>query len=75
MPEGIEGPDYRFVDLDGEGLSGLLSEVGGAWVYKRNTSASNLVVQSDGSYAARGLIRSGTSPLSLRERRWMRANA
>jgi RHS repeat-associated protein len=53
LPEGIEGPDYRWVDLDGEGLAGVLSDVGGAWVYKRNSSAANLVAQPDGSAAPR----------------------
>lgn len=53
LPEGIEGGSYRWVDLDGEGLTGVLSDVGGAWVYKRNTGATNLVVQPDGSSAAR----------------------
>ena len=27
------------MDVDGEGLSGILSEQGGAWFYKRNESA------------------------------------
>ena len=27
---------YQWVDLDGEGLSGVLTEQGGAWFYKRN---------------------------------------
>lgn len=53
LPEGIEGGKYRWVDLDGEGLTGVLSDAGGAWVYKRNTSAANLVAQPDGSSAAR----------------------
>ncbi len=52
MPEGIAGR-YRFVDLDGEGLAGLLSDADGAWAYKRNLSAANLVQQPDGSVAAR----------------------
>ena len=30
------GPGYRWVDLDGEGLSGVLTEQGGAWFYKPN---------------------------------------
>ena len=41
--EGLDGRPFRvdtrawrFVDLDGEGLVGLLSEQGGAWTYKRN---------------------------------------
>ncbi|MBP1692558.1 MAG: repeat-associated core domain protein [Chloroflexi bacterium] len=35
LPMGL-GSAYRFVDLDGEGLSGILSEQAGAWFYKPN---------------------------------------
>ena len=30
LPEGIDGTNYRWVDLDGEGISGVLSEQAGA---------------------------------------------
>lgn len=36
LPVGTQGPGYRWIDLDGEGLSGILSEQAGAWYYKRN---------------------------------------
>jgi RHS repeat-associated protein len=36
LPEGIDGKDYRLVDLDGEGISGVLSQQGPAWFYKHN---------------------------------------
>ena len=36
LPVGPTGPGYRWVDLDGEGLSGVLTEQGGAWFYKPN---------------------------------------
>jgi RHS repeat-associated protein len=39
LPQGLDNSRYRWVDLDGEGLSGLLTEQGGAWFYKRNQSA------------------------------------
>jgi RHS repeat-associated protein len=35
LPAGLAG-SARLVDLDGEGLAGLLTEHGGAWSYKRN---------------------------------------
>lgn len=38
LPAGMGGRDYRWVDLDGEGVPGVLSEQGGAWFYKRNLS-------------------------------------
>jgi RHS repeat-associated protein len=36
LPAGPTGAGYRWVDLDGEGLSGVLTEQGGAWYYKPN---------------------------------------
>ncbi len=36
LPEGIDGSNYRWLDLDGVGISGVLSEQGTGWYYKRN---------------------------------------
>ena len=36
---------YQWVDLDGEGLSGILAGAGGGWVYKPNFSAGQLVAR------------------------------
>lgn len=36
LPVGTQGPGYQWIDLDGEGLSGVLSEQTGAWYYKPN---------------------------------------
>jgi len=36
LPVGTQGPGYQWVDLDGEGLSGVLSEQEGAWYYRPN---------------------------------------
>ena len=41
LPNGIDGSRYRWVDLDGEGVSGILSEQGGSWFYKPNLSPAN----------------------------------
>lgn len=41
LPYGIDGSKYRWVDLDGEGLSGILTEQGGSWFYKPNLSPIN----------------------------------
>lgn len=38
LPIGLDGQHYRWVDLHGEGIPGILSEQGGAWLYKRNLS-------------------------------------
>ena len=43
LPAGLDGNTYQWVDLDGEGLSGILTEQGGGWFYKRNVSPTNLV--------------------------------
>lgn len=36
LPYGVDGSNYQFVDLDGEGLSGILTEQATAWFYKPN---------------------------------------
>ncbi|HEV2375326.1 MAG TPA: SpvB/TcaC N-terminal domain-containing protein [Streptosporangiaceae bacterium] len=36
LPTGIGGNGYEWVDLDGEGVSGILARQGGAWFYKAN---------------------------------------
>jgi RHS repeat-associated protein len=36
LPVGVDGSAFRWVDLDGEGVSGILTEQAGAWVYKPN---------------------------------------
>jgi RHS repeat-associated protein len=41
LPSGVDGLRYRWVDLDGEGLQGILSEQGGTWFYKSNISPVN----------------------------------
>lgn len=38
LPIGLDGSAYRWVDLHGEGIPGILTEQAGAWYYKRNWS-------------------------------------
>lgn len=38
LPIGLDGSAYQWLDLDGEGLSGILAEQAGGWYYKRNIS-------------------------------------
>jgi RHS repeat-associated protein len=38
LPVGLDGSQYQWVDLDGEGLSGILSHQAGAYYYKPNLS-------------------------------------
>ena len=39
LPAGVDGTAYQWVDLDGEGLSGILARQGGAWYYQHNLGA------------------------------------
>ena len=43
LPEGLDGRNYQWIDLDGEGLSGILTEQSQSWFYKRNLSPINLL--------------------------------
>ncbi len=43
LPSGLDGSAYQWVDLDGEGLSGILTEQADGWFYKRNLSPINIV--------------------------------
>ncbi len=36
LPAGLDGKTYQWVDLDGEGVSGILTEQAGSWFYKPN---------------------------------------
>jgi RHS repeat-associated protein len=36
LPVGVDSSTYQWVDLDGEGVSGILTEQAGAWFYKPN---------------------------------------
>ncbi len=38
LPYGTDGVLYQWIDLDGEGLPGILTEQADAWFYKRNVS-------------------------------------
>jgi RHS repeat-associated protein len=36
LPAGLSGQNYRWIDLNGEGISGVLTEQGSGWYYKPN---------------------------------------
>ena len=46
VPSGLDGANYQWVDLDGEGLSGILSQQAEGWFYKRNLGRTT--IQRDG---------------------------
>jgi RHS repeat-associated protein len=39
LPRGLDGSDYRWLDLDGEGVSGVLAARSGSWSYSQNLGA------------------------------------
>ncbi len=41
LPSGLDGARFQWVDLDGEGLSSILTEQGNGWYYKRNLGPVN----------------------------------
>lgn len=47
LPQGLDNSRYQWVDLDGEGLSGIVTEQGGTWFYKRNQSALPVKTQAN----------------------------
>jgi hypothetical protein len=47
LPNGLDGSSYQWIDLDGEGLSGILTEQANGWFYKRNISANQQVIDPD----------------------------
>jgi RHS repeat-associated protein len=48
LPYGFEGGSYQWIDLEGEGLSGILTEQAQGWFYKRNISPLNFVANDGG---------------------------
>lgn len=47
LPHGLDGSQFQWVDLDGEGVSGILARHGQHWCYKANLSAGNLPAGTD----------------------------
>jgi hypothetical protein len=41
LPYGLDSAHYQWVDLDGEGISGILTEQADGWFYKRNLSPAH----------------------------------
>ena len=42
LPVGLDNRAYQFLDLDGEGISGILTQQGGGWFYKANRGNGEL---------------------------------
>ena len=56
LPYGFDGSAYQWVDLDGEGLSGVLMRQGEGWFYKRNMSPINEKTDGRGVAVSFGAI-------------------
>ncbi|KAF2279528.1 SpvB-domain-containing protein [Westerdykella ornata] len=52
VPYGVDNTLYEWLDLDGEGLSGIFTAQAEGWFYKRNLSANNLVCEDGDERAA-----------------------
>jgi RHS repeat-associated protein len=64
LPAGLDGGEYQWMDLDGEGTSGVLTEQADAWYYKRNLSANNVVLEDGHQHT---VARLGTTEVVARK--------
>ncbi|MGA8742243.1 MAG: SpvB/TcaC N-terminal domain-containing protein [Terracidiphilus sp.] len=62
LPAGIGG-EYRWVDLDGEGISGVLTEAGPGWYYKHNLGQGKFARTEPLPRRPLGSLRSSTRQL------------
>lgn len=53
FPEGLDGSRFQWLDLDGEGIPGILHDQDGSWSYKRNFSPLNQVRTPGGERVTR----------------------
>ena len=66
LPHGLDTSKWQWVDLDGEGMAGLLTQSAGGWFYKRNEGQGKLgAVQRLGSRPNLSLGAPGTRLVDL----------
>ncbi|UPT86954.1 hypothetical protein HAP41_0000043195 [Bradyrhizobium barranii subsp. apii] len=65
LPEGIDGARYEWVDLDGEGIQGVLSRRNDAWWYAPNRWTSNSTPDAAPNEPATGGAFAPQKPLRL----------
>jgi RHS repeat-associated protein len=56
LPYGLDGTLYQWIDLDGEGAPGILTEQGEGWFYKRNLSPAPGVAKQSVIFGATELV-------------------
>src|SRR5262245_20919910 len=49
LPAGLDGANYQWIDLDGDGVAGILTEQANAWLYKRNLSPISTITENGGA--------------------------
>ena len=69
LPSGVDGQRYRWIDLDGEGMPGVLTEQPGSWFYKANLSPANMQ-----TLAGQDLVLPSFAPLEVVAERPASAN-
>ena len=64
LPGGIDGNHYRWVDFDGEGISGVLTEQESSWFYKPNLGRGRFgAVEEIQTHPAGAALRKGRQQL------------
>ncbi|MFN0168685.1 MAG: SpvB/TcaC N-terminal domain-containing protein [Bryobacteraceae bacterium] len=64
LPGSVDGENYRWVDLDGEGIAGVLTEQNEAWFYKPNLGRGQLgAVETIGKQPSLAALNSGSQHL------------
>lgn len=68
LPVGLDGSTYQWLDLDGEGVSGVLTEQAGSLFYKRNISPISFEPEPDNRPAVRfqALEQIGQQPVLIK---------
>lgn len=57
LPEGIDGSRYQSVDIDGEGASGVLTQLYGAWYYKRNLAPLSIAEKPEPQFGVTEVLK------------------
>lgn len=64
LPIGLDGVNYQWVDFNGEGISGILTEQGGGWFYKPNLGEGQFgALQTVATKPSLGVLQSGQQRL------------
>ena len=59
LPYGVDGKNYQWLDLEGEGLPGIFTEAAGGWYYRNN--------RGQGSFTSQHLVAEKPHPSMMNE--------